>query len=77
MSDTVYIETTLWMAYNEDGNIVGDEDRDNAIERLRDDFGGEHIRVIEMKVKVPRPRDYVASITLPEEDGEVVTEVQA
>lgn len=72
---TVYIENTLWLITNEDGDITADMDRDAAIERMNDDFGGATLRVIEMKVKVPRPSDIVASITLPEEGGEVVTEV--
>lgn len=75
MSDTVYIENTLFLVTNEDGDVTADMDRDAAIERMNDDYGGEILRVVEMKVKVPRPRDYVASITLPEEGGEVVTEV--
>lgn len=72
MTDTVYTENTLYVCTNEDGDITADMDRDAAIERMRDYYGGEILRVIEMKVKVPRPRDYVASITLPDEGGEVV-----
>lgn len=63
--ETNYIENTLWVIYNEDGNMTADTDRDLAIERMNDEYGGQTLRVIEMTVKVPRPVDLKASMTLP------------
>lgn len=73
MTTTQIIENTLFLAYNEDGDVVGDMDRDAAIERIRDDFGGEHVRVIKMAVKVPVPRDPEATLTIPEGAAEEIT----
>lgn len=57
---------TLFVVFNEDGNVTADSDRDTAISRMNDDYGGAELRVIEVTLKVPRPKDYLASITLPE-----------
>lgn len=64
--ETNITETTFFLCYNEDGNVTGDEDRDAAIYRMNDEYGGQTLRVIEMTVKVPRPVDLKASMTLPD-----------
>lgn len=63
--DTNFVTATLYVCYNEDADMTADTDRDSAIERMRDDWGGEQIRVIEMTVRVPRPKDLTVSVTLP------------
>lgn len=72
MTDIVYIDATLWVVTNEDGNVTADEDRDTAIERMSEDYGGQTLRVTEMTVKIPRPRDAQAELTLPIEGGEII-----
>lgn len=64
--------TEFFLAFNEDGNVAGDEYRDEAIERLRDQFGGEHIRVVKMTLNLPKPADIEASMTVPAGASETV-----
>lgn len=67
MSDTTnYVENTLYVVYNEEGDMTADTDRNAALERMNDEYGGNVYRVIEMTVKVPRPVDLKASMTLPD-----------
>lgn len=63
---------TLFLAFNEDGNVAADTDRDVAIERLSDDHGGYHVRVIELKVAFPVQADLQASFTVPADRAETV-----
>lgn len=71
-TETTWIETILYIVTNEDGNVTADEDRDTAIERMSEDYGGQTLRVTEMTVKIPRPRDAQAELTLPIEGGETI-----
>ena len=79
MSDmTIYVENTLYVVYNEEGDMTADTDRNAALERMNDEYGGNVYRVIEMTVKVPRPVDVKASMTLPDVAPEPVEiEVQS
>lgn len=79
MSDTTnYVENTLYVVYNEEGDMTADTDRNAALERMNDEYGGNVYRVIEMTVKVPRPVDVKASMTLPDVAPEPVEiEVQS
>lgn len=73
--DPDYIEAILWVVINEDGDVTADADRDTAIERMRDDYGGDRFRIIETIIKTPRPKDYLAHITLDADDGRPVVAV--
>lgn len=73
MTDIVYIDATLWVVTNEDGDVTADSDRDTAIERMTDEYGGATLRVTKMTIKIPRPRDAQAELTLPVEGGETIT----
>lgn len=64
--------TTIFLAFNEDGDIAADQDRDTAIERLRDDFGGDFLRVIEMTVTLPDLADIQATFTVPADKVETI-----
>lgn len=66
MSETNMIEATLYVVWNEDGDMTADTDRDTAFKRLNDDFDGHELRCIEMTISVPRPVDLKVSITLPD-----------
>lgn len=72
MSETNYIDVTLYVVWNEDGDVTADTDRDTAFERMRDDVGGNEHRCVEMTIKVPRPVDLKASMTLPDVSPEPV-----
>ena len=67
---------TFFLAFNEDGDVSGDMDRDTAIERLRDEYGGNFCRVVEMTLTIPEFRDIPASFVIPPEKAETV-EVRA
>lgn len=68
MDDESHVEQILWLVANEDGDITADTDRDAAIERMNDDFGGEFLRAFQIKVRVPRPpQTPVAILTLPDD----------
>jgi hypothetical protein len=69
-AETVYLEATLYIVINEDGDVTADADRETAIERMRNDYGGDTFRIIEMEIKTPRPKDYIASLILNDENGE-------
>lgn len=69
-AETVYLDATLYIVINEDGDVTADADRETAIERMRNDYGGDTFRIIEMEIKTPRPKDYVASLILNDENGE-------
>lgn len=71
-TETVYMDADLYIVTNEDGNVTADEDRDTAIERMSEDYGGQTLRVTEMTIKIPRPRDAKANLTLPIEGGETI-----
>ena len=71
-TEPVWIEENLFIVSNEDGNLTADVDRPRAIKRMADDYGGSILRVMRLTVKVPRPRDYLASIVLPEDGGETM-----
>ena len=71
-TDIVYIETDIYLVTNEDGDVTADSDRDAAIERMTDDYGGAIFRVTKMTIKIPRPRDAKAELTLPVEGGETI-----
>lgn len=76
--ETTHVENTLYVVYNEEGDMTADTDRDTALERMNDEYGGNVYRVIEMTVKVPRPVDVKASMTLPDVAPEPVEiEVQS
>lgn len=76
--ETNMIENTLYVVYNEDGDMTADTDRDEAIERMNDTYGGEQVRVVEIRVEVPRPKDLQASITLPAgTEPEPIVQVQS
>lgn len=64
---------TLFLAYNEDGEVAADMDRDAAIERLRDEIGGTIFRVVEMTISLPAIPDLQATFTVPAEKAEPVT----
>ena len=66
-TETEWAETEFFMVTNEDGNVTGDEDRDTAIERMRDDYGGDILRVTRMTIKVPVPKEATATMVLPED----------
>lgn len=63
---------TFYLAFNEDGDVAGDMDRDAAIERLRDEYGANHVRVVEMAVTIPEIRDIPASLVIPPDKAETV-----
>ena len=63
---------TLFVAFNESGDVAADQERDVAIERLRDDFGGDHFRVVEMTLTLPAPVDIQATATIPADKSETV-----
>jgi hypothetical protein len=63
--------TMLWIVFNEDGDVTADQDRDTAIQRMTDQFGGERLDVMEVAIPIKRPADYLASITVrPEIDDD-------
>ena len=53
-------ETMLY----EEGNVTGDEDRQTALDRMTDTFGGEKITVSQLMVRVPQQANYLESIIL-------------
>lgn len=55
---------TLWIVTNEDGNVTGDADRQTAIDRMMQQYGGERLDVKEVFIPISRPADYIASITV-------------
>lgn len=68
MPEPVYKERTLFLCINEDGDITADMEKELAIQRMDDLFGGERY-VVEMTIKVPRPSGYLESIiTVPLEE---------
>ena len=53
--------------------MTADSDRDVALERMADEYGGHVIRVLKMKVRVPSvPQDPEATLTLPVDGGEMI-----
>ena len=77
-TETVYQEAILYVVSNEDGNVTADDDRDTAIERMCNNYGGQTLRVLELKLRIPRPADTKTEITLPVEGGNTIkVEVQA
>lgn len=72
-TETVYMDADLYIVTNEDGDVTADSDRDTAIERMADEYGGATLRVTKMAIKIPRPRDAQAELTLPVEGGETIT----
>ncbi len=72
MTTTETMTTTLFLAFNEDGDVAADADRDTAIDRLKDEYGGNFCRVVEMKVAIPNFVDMHASFTVPAERVETV-----
>lgn len=58
-------DNKFYLAINEDGDMTGDMDRKEAIDRLSNEYGGDCIRVIALAVTVPVLRDMTASLTLP------------
>ena len=60
-------QTLFYLATNAEGDVCGDEDRNTAVKRLQDQYGGETITVSTLKVMVPRPAGYVASIIVRDE----------
>lgn len=71
-TEIVWMETEFFIVTNEDGNVTGDEDRDAAIERMADEYGGQTLRVTRTMIRVPRPRDAQAELSLPVEGGETI-----
>lgn len=72
-TETVYLDAELFIVTNEDGNVTADSDRDSAVERMNDEYGGQTLRITKMAIKIPRPRDAQAELTLPVEGGETIT----
>lgn len=67
----------LYLVYNENGDVTADMNRDAAIERLRDDFGGDIFRVVEMTVDLPGIPDMKAEFVVPvEKAGPVIVQAQ-
>ena len=67
--ESVYFENLLFIVSNEDGDVVADMDRDAAIKRMEEEYGGGLLRVEAFNVKVPRPGNYLASIIRQSADG--------
>ena len=62
----------LYLVYNENGDVTADMNRDAAIERLRDEIGGNIFRVVEMTINLPDIPDLQATFTVPAEKAEPV-----
>ena len=59
----------FFIAINEDGDMTGDMDADEARTRLTDDYGGEQIQVRKMVFSVPHIK--TIEVTLPETEATV------
>jgi hypothetical protein len=66
----------LFVALNEDGDWVVTDDESTALEKLAEDQGGYHARVVKVVVRVAPPVMAEASIDVPDEAG-TTTELAA
>lgn len=63
--------TTLFVVTNEDGNVTADADRQTAINRMLEQYGGSNLNVMDVAIPVKRPNEYLQSITVrPEMDDD-------
>ena len=54
--------TTLYVVTNEDDNVTADADREVALKRMVDQYGGQHLDMMEVAIPKKRPADYLKSI---------------
>ena len=73
--EKVYIENDLYLAVNEDGDITADMDRDAAVKRMEEEYGGNDIVVVTVRAKVERRPDALLDFLL--NNGETEGEFKA
>ena len=56
--------TTLFVVTNEDGNVTADADRQTAINRMLEQYGGSNLNVMDVAIPVKRPNEYLQSLTV-------------
>lgn len=68
MTDKVTCE--IFLAMNEEGEWIVTDLEEHALEKLAEDMGGYHARVVKLTVKMSPPVMSEATITVPDEAGE-------
>ena len=68
---TKLIDCELWLAMNEDGDWIVTNDEGEALERLAEDAGGYQARVVKVTVKMSPPAMAEATVTIPDDAGEL------
>lgn len=64
------IACEIFIAMNEDGGYVVTTDESEALERLAENEGGYHARVVKLTVKMTAPQMTEAEVEVPNEAGE-------
>jgi hypothetical protein len=73
-----YIEVEVWIAYNEDGEHVVRDDRDDMHEAWTNEVNDDcHYWVRMITVKIPAPQIPAATVTLSDREAEAVEVVEA
>ena len=71
MSDPETVE--VWIAMDKDGSIaVSIESADSAVEAYEGDFGSQVLRVAKINVTMRPPEVPEASVTVPDDSGNIV-----
>jgi hypothetical protein len=65
------IDCEIWLAMNEDGDWIVTNCEDEAAERLTEDVGGYHARIVKVVVKMSPPAAAEATVTVPDDAGEL------
>jgi hypothetical protein len=71
------ISCEVFLAINEDGGYVVVKDESEALEKLAEDEGGYHARVVKLTIKITPPQMTEAEVEVPDEAGESKIEADA
>jgi hypothetical protein len=62
----------IFLAMNEDGDWIVTDEESAALEKLAEDQGGYHARVIKVVIKMSPPAMTEATVDVPDEAGETM-----